>query len=355
MAADEEYLVTALVKRWSPVPNHAAEIVQRGGNVCYFPDMRPVGPTKMKVLANRLLPSRLQFQPTYAKPYSYALDEFKPDLAIVSFGDLFQRTPVLDYLLERRIPYITNIQLVSECSHRDDDFLDRQINYLDNALLNCFLSRKNIALAEQLLGSRIPNTSLIRNPCSEVPRYVPYPSTDDGFKLAFPARLHTLHKGLDILLKVMAQEKWMERRLTVNCFGDGPNRKQLKRLKSMWAVENVNFLPFTDDISGIWESHHGLIMSSRMEGQPLVALEAMSCGRMVITVNVGLGDELITHHENGFIARAATVEELDAALEDAWNMRERWEAMGNIALSTVKEFLKTDPVSDFINLVASRL
>ncbi|MFC1694677.1 glycosyltransferase family 4 protein [Pseudomonadota bacterium] len=355
MASHDGYSVGALLKNWSPVPNHVVELADNGVKLFFFPDTAAIPISKEKILVNRLLPSHLQFKPQESKPQFEDLEDFNPDLVVVSFGDLFQDSFVTKFLIEKRIPYITIIQLVGEFSLKNDYYIQRSLEYFENSLMNCFLSRKNIDLAEQLLGAKIPNLAIVKNPCSESPAYLPYPSTMNGYRLAFPARMHTLHKGLDILLKVMSHEKWKERNLVVNCFGDGPNKEQLNRLKSMWKVENVNFLPYTDDIAEVWRNHHALVMSSRMEGHPLVAVEAMACGRMVITTNVGAGDEFVTQHKNGFIAEAATVQALDATLEEAWMMREQWQVMGKTALETAREFLKTDPVLDFVNLVDSKI
>ena len=49
----------------------------------------------------------------------------------------------------------------------------------------------------------------------------------------------------------------------------------------------------------------------------------------------------------GFIAPAATVELLEAALERAWEQRETWEKMGRAARARVEQRVPRDPIEQF--------
>lgn len=66
-------------------------------------------------------------------------------------------------------------------------------------------------------------------------------------------------------------------------------------------VEYFQFIGSTSDIKSYLNSAHLLVMTSHIEGFPLVILEAFSAGLPVISTNVGGISEQISHGVNGFL------------------------------------------------------
>ena len=95
----------------------------------------------------------------------------------------------------------------------------------------------------------------------------------------------------------------------------------------------------------------GLLLPSRAEGNALSLIEAMMCGRVPITTNVGRAGELIDDNESGFIAPAATAELLDEVLERAWHRRDDWHAMGQRAAHAVRTRHSLRPAEDFADRI----
>jgi hypothetical protein len=56
---------------------------------------------------------------------------------------------------------------------------------------------------------------------------------------------------------------------------------------------------------------------------------------------------LIRDGINGFLAKAATVELVDEAMNRAWENRERLKEMGCIAAMDVRKWVSEDPSEDF--------
>ena len=110
---------------------------------------------------------------------------------------------------------------------------------------------------------------------------------------------------------------------------------------------------FVDDVKKIWEEHHGLLLPSRYEGAPLVVIEAMLCNRMVVATNIGRNEELIDDGKTGFIAEGPTVRLIDEALERAWNARENWQPMGELAGKQIRERYPEDPIAEFADRLLS--
>jgi glycosyltransferase involved in cell wall biosynthesis len=112
-------------------------------------------------------------------------------------------------------------------------------------------------------------------------------------------------------------------------------------------VENVEFCGQSNDVSKIWAENHGLVLPSRYEGLPLVIVEAMFCGRMVITTDIAGNTEYLSEGISGFIAQAPTWELLDEAMEIAWARRSRWREMGVNARQHALAELPADPIGVF--------
>jgi glycosyltransferase involved in cell wall biosynthesis len=180
-----------------------------------------------------------------------------------------------------------------------------------------------------------------------------WPSPDPHWKLACVARIHFTSKAQDLLLKVLRQPKWRSRPLQVNLYGsDNGNLAQLRQLIDLYGIqEQVRYGGFATDIEALWSEHHGLLLPSRVEGNALSLIEAMICGRVPITTDVGRAAELIDDEVSGFIAPAATIELVDQVLERAWQRRHDWQAMGQFAARTIRQRHSNWPGEDFADRI----
>jgi glycosyltransferase involved in cell wall biosynthesis len=115
--------------------------------------------------------------------------------------------------------------------------------------------------------------------------------------------------------------------------------------------DQISYCGFADDIESVWSEHHGLLLPSRVEGNSLSLIEAMLCGRVPITTNVGRASELIDDEQSGFIAPAATAELVDDLLERAWQRRHDWQRMGQLAARNIRERHSLRPAMDFADRI----
>ena len=147
--------------------------------------------------------------------------------------------------------------------------------------------------------------------------------------------------------------KWRARPLKVTLWGnDNGNLGQLRQLIDLHRLhEQISYGGFADDIETLWSQHHGLLLPSRMEGNALSLIEAMMCGRVPITTNVGRAAELIDDNESGFVAPAATAELVDEVLERAWQRRHDWQAMGQRAARAIRQRHSLRPAEDFADRI----
>ncbi len=201
-----------------------------------------------------------------------------------------------------------------------------------------FVSEQNRHLLARQLPGRVPETRLIRNVSRlSLDAPLPFPTLQDGVRMACVARFDTLWKGHDMLLEALAAPKWRERRWSLRLYGTGPDEAYVRRLVAFYDLAGrVEFCGWVPEVRTMWQDNHLLVMAARGEGLPLAAIEAMMCGRPAVLTPVGGNAEIIEHGRNGFLADAANELCLGRALEQAWQAQSRWAEMGAAAHVTAR-------------------
>lgn len=291
-------------------------------------------------------------EPVY---YQKVIKKFKPELIIHTQGGLGASEEIIKIASEYEIPYIINTQLVGDIHfvNIDSSRGEKLLKLHNGALHSCFVSNQNIELAEKILGGKINTATRIYNPTTVSQSVRPYP-TKKTLNIAFVGRLDCYHKGLDVLINVVAQDKWKSRDVFFNLYGDGQHVNQIKNLIEKNKLTNLTLHKHTHDIEQIWLQNHLGIFPSRMEGQSLAMLEAFACGRSVVATNVGGAKEIIDSN-TGFLAEGCDVVSLDSALEKAWQNRSEWDTSGKHAHQKFLSSRPHDVVEHFNNLIVQSL
>ena len=272
----------------------------------------------------------------------------RPDLVVISQGQNFEGLALSWACRIAHAPYVLIAQRATDYYWFPDNVLPHLRAMYGNALWSFFVSAHNWKLTEEQIGIRLPRASIVRNPFNTSwTLRDDWPQMENGVRLACIARLFPAEKGQDLVLRVLARDKWRSRPVHVTFFGDGPQAKTLRRMAEMLALTSVEFAGFVRDISKIWDNYHGLILASRCEGLPLVIVEAMLCGRVTIATDVGGNREVIDDGETGFLAAAPTEDALDKAMEYAWQERARWRLIGQTAAIRIRTLVPSDPAKAF--------
>lgn len=273
--------------------------------------------------------------------------EFRPDIVCISQGAATCGVDWMLCCLGAAIPYAVVCQANFEDWWPDDGRAAKLRKAYGGCLHVGFMSHRNRHLFETQIGEPLPMGEVVRNPF-----LVPYdvniewPEASEQMRLACVGRLEPKAKGQDLIIEVMAAEKWRGRSLHVTFFGAGPCAGNLQRLVALRRLESsLTFAGHVGDVTGIWRTHHALLLPSRYEGLPLSLVEAMLCGRIGIVTDVAGNTEILEDDVTGFVAAAPTARALDAALERAWIRRNEWRDMGRVAGRTIREHVPVDPAA----------
>ena len=161
---------------------------------------------------------------------------------------------------------------------------------------------ERIAVSNEI-AERMPfRTRVIRNfvPLTEEMRKPPLQTT-----FVFAGRL-SHEKGPDLFCALASRNRQSGR---FEIHGDGPMRLELEQRYG----DMVRFHGFTSDMKAALSQATALILTSRSEGLPMIALEAMAMGVPVIAPALGGLPDLVSHGSNGYLYEPQNL----SALEDS--------------------------------------
>ena len=133
-------------------------------------------------------------------------------------------------------------------------------------------------------------------------------------------------KGVDLLLRAVAQLRQAGERATCTVIGEGPERPALERLRAELGLEEVVDLPGClphEEVTAAMRASDLFVLPCRVtangdrDALPTVLLEAMACGLPCVSTPVGGVAEIIEHGRTGLLvppespwALAATTRDL---------------------------------------------
>jgi glycosyltransferase involved in cell wall biosynthesis len=277
------------------------------------------------------------------------LKQAPPDLICISSGSPADDVQMINLCVRSGVPYVLVTQANAENLWPNDISAGQMIDIFQGARRAYFVSQSNLRLLETQLGVELSNAEVIRNPFNvRWEANPPYPDSGEVVRLACVGRLDPSAKGQDLLLQVLASERWRSRPVEVSFYGTGPMEAGLRRLtERLGLMERVRFCGHENDIERVWATHQALVLPSRFEGLPLAIVEAMLCGRPVIVTDVAGNAELVEDGVTGFVAEAPTVRHLQEAMERAWTRRQEWANIGMAAARAIRERIPADPAAEF--------
>jgi glycosyltransferase involved in cell wall biosynthesis len=324
----------------------------RGSGNRRIEQLKSFGVQHHSLNANRSLPIKalervLKMSPRSVSLLKSRIRGVKPDLIVFNSGTLTDGVELLETVHEMCVPCVAVTHLVSSDNWPDDILAGRIHRAFSSSIEVGFVSKHNHNLYVRQTGRSLSKAKIVRNPFLVSVGGIQQPphSPDLPMRLALPARLHPRTKGQDMLFDVLSRPRWNDRKIIVSLFGSGGCENTLKNLSlELGIADKVIFAGHANDMNAVWRDHHALVLPSRHEGLPIAMIEAMWAGRTVIATPAGGIPEMMKHGLTGFLASACNSDALDAAMEEAWENRERWPAMGEEGRRFVQDNIPADPV-----------
>jgi glycosyltransferase involved in cell wall biosynthesis len=329
---------------WPATPAPLQRLIE-GGAKGHFRSRKRMGRTLNSVLL-RLRLVRLK--------YMSWLRQCRPDFVLISLSCHTDDPQIAITCQTLNIPYAIVLQAAGTHNWMETRRLEDYRAAYTQARRCFFVSEENRELVESNLALALTRAEIVDNPFTVRADAAPsWPATAPHWKLACVARVHYLTKAQDLIIRVLRMPKWRARPLHVALWGhDNGNLAQFRRALDIYGLHRqLEYGGVSNDIEQLWSDHHGLLLPSRTEGNALSLIEAMMCGRVPITTNVGRAAQLIDDNHSGFIAPAATAQLLDEVLERAWNCRNDWRAMGQRAAQAIRARHSLRPADDFADRI----
>lgn len=249
---------------------------------------------------------------------------FAPDLIHlngVGISDFFHHLTASSH----RAPVLATLH--GEWRHLDNgyDLIQRTLRAADWV---CGSSEAILKLGRQLAPDLKSHSSVIHNGI-DIPELSPVPLPTDTPRFLCLGRLAP-EKGFDVALTAFATicERFPQASLVVA--GDGPTHLDLKQQAATLGLSHaVRFVGSVDPLAvpALINEATIVLMPSRQESLPMVALEAAIMARPVVASRVGGLPEVIAHHETGLLVET---EDSKAMAEAALFLLERSDLMTHI-------------------------
>lgn len=216
--------------------------------------------------------------------------------------------------------------------------------WISCAQMNFGATQKIFEVIENKFSISIDKKQTLVNPVTFTPdpEPAPYPElTSEPCVWLMLAELDTARKAQDILINALSSSKWKVRNWQLHLYGKGKDKEKLEKLIIELNLEDKVFLKgFTSNIKQTLLDCHLLLQCTRIDAMPLSVAEAMATGRSCVVSKVGDMPAWVEDGVNGFICPTVTVEGIDEVLENCWQQKNNWAAMGKNAFDS---FIKKYP------------
>lgn len=136
-------------------------------------------------------------------------------------------------------------------------------------------------------------------------------------KLITASRL-AVEKHIDVIVKAVANLRSVYPKLTLDIYGEGGKRGELKQLIKELKADEYIFLKGHSNLTGVYRQYDAYVSASTSEGFGLSLLEAISENLPLIGVDVEYGNrEFIDSGKNGVLYKKVELKELHKELEKA--------------------------------------
>jgi len=138
--------------------------------------------------------------------------------------------------------------------------------------------------------------------------------------------------------------------------GDGHLRPEMERYaRDMGIEKKVSFLGWRHDLAQVYADLDVVVISSKNEGTPVTAIEAMAAGRPVVATRVGGLPDVISDGVTGYLVKPDNVEQLSCAVQRVLREDETTNRLICRARESVKHKFAVERLARDMDLLYRRL
>ncbi|HUC82746.1 MAG TPA: glycosyltransferase family 4 protein [Flavisolibacter sp.] len=212
--------------------------------------------------------------------------------------------------------------------------------WINSAAINLFAAKRIQESLEEKLAIEIVHGDILLNPITiaSAQTQTSYPAMQEPFIFMMLAELVVSRKAQDNLIKALSSAKWRGRNWQLRLYGKGQDHHLLQSLvSSLNLQEKVELKGHTSQVKVALQEAHLVLQITHRDAMPLAVVEAMAMARPLVVSRVGDMPRWVEEGHNGWLAKDATVEGIDAALEKAWQNKERWPQAGAASFAIFQE------------------
>jgi len=246
------------------------------------------------------------------------------------------------------------------CSQRSTDFWKKNIHWklekFATSFCSLFISNSNAGKKILIEKADIPEKKII-----VIPNGIDLTGVKDKMKSTtinphigiIVGSIGSLRKakGYDVLVDAAVIVCKKRKDVTFVILGKGPLEQVLKeKIQHLGLARNFEFHGFVENVYTYLPTFDIVVIPSLWEGFPVVALEAMACGKPIVATRVGDLPEILQHRISGLLVETGNSEEMANSilmLAGDENMR-IW--MGNNAMKQVEKFSATGMLTQYSNV-----
>jgi glycosyltransferase involved in cell wall biosynthesis len=171
-------------------------------------------------------------------------------------------------------------------------------------------------------------------------------------------RLHPV-KDHVFLVKACAELRRTGLRTLCLIAGEGAERRSLERLiRKLALTEEVGLLGQVphEQLDAHYAMADLVVLTSRSEGIPVVLMEAMAMGNIVLAPEITGIPELVIHGKTGFLYKPGSLEDFVAKVQMIWELRPGLDAIRRAARKQVQQNFNRDKnLAEFAAMFLDRI
>lgn len=206
---------------------------------------------------------------------------------------------------------------------------------------------------KKLLGNKYPQKTVIYNPLS-------FPILNAQVKrrknILCAGRIESWEiKGFDIIIEIWGRISHKYPDWTLEIAGTSNNKDELERLLKIIrkndVINRVKLLGHVENMKALYSESSIFALSSRMEGFPMVLMEAMSQGCACVAFEVNGATNEMMDESSGFIIKDGDYNDFQNKLEVLLSNEDKRLSISNNALKKVEKFSVSNFISEWEDLI----